>query len=106
MSSPEDKQTLIHVTETALRTIWLALSLVSLAMFLLSCVAFVVGREEQGRESQVTEPSADSAPKLDLTGIFKKSEISVNSRNLEEPEDSEDSDKSEKDESFLSSVKF
>ncbi|RYO04363.1 hypothetical protein AA0121_g12812 [Alternaria tenuissima] len=106
MSSPEDKQILIHVTETALRTIWLALSLVSLAMFLLSCVAFVVGREEQGRESQVTGPSADSAPKLDLTGIFKKSEISVNSRNLEEPEDSEDSDRSEKDESFLSSVKF
>jgi hypothetical protein len=60
MSSLEDKQILIHVTETALRTIWLALSLVSLAMFLLSCVTFVVGREEQGQKSQVTQSSAGS----------------------------------------------
>jgi ABC-type Fe3+-siderophore transport system permease subunit len=68
MSSPEDKQILIHVTETALRTIWLALSLVSLAMFLLSCMTFVVGRGEQGREGQVTESSGDSKSKAQRIG--------------------------------------
>lgn len=60
MSSPEDKQILTHVTETSLRTVWLALSLVSLAMFLLSCGSFVVGREAQGRENQMSERSIDS----------------------------------------------
>ena len=59
MSSLEDKQILIHVTETSLRTVWLALSLASLAMFLLSCVMFVVGREEQRRESQVIGSKPD-----------------------------------------------
>ena len=60
MSSPEDKRILTHVTEKSLRTIWLALSLVSLAMFLLSCGSFVAGREEQERESQISKRRTDS----------------------------------------------
>ncbi|KAJ6192119.1 major facilitator superfamily domain-containing protein [Bipolaris maydis] len=60
MSSPEDKQILTHVTETSLRTLWLALSLLSLAMFLLSFGSFVVGREPQGRGSQMSGRSTDS----------------------------------------------
>ena len=71
MSDPEDKQILVHVTETTLRTIWLALSLASLAMFLLSCVMFVVGRGEQRRKGSV---SASITPKLDLPQDFEKSE--------------------------------
>ncbi|KAJ5052634.1 major facilitator superfamily-domain-containing protein [Bipolaris maydis] len=60
MSSPEDKQILTHVTEMSLRTLWLVLSLLSLAMFLLSFGSFVVGREQQGRGSQMNGRSTDS----------------------------------------------
>ncbi|KNG52824.1 MFS multidrug transporter [Stemphylium lycopersici] len=84
MPSPEDKQILIHVTETALRTIWLALSLVSLAMFLLSCVMFVVGREKQGRGSQVTGSSASNTsrtpPRIEPPFSFEEEEEEKNSK--------------------------
>jgi hypothetical protein len=73
MSSPEDKQILIHVTETSLRTIWLALSLASLAMFLLSCAMFVVGKEEQRRKGSVSESIPPELPDFDRSANFEKS---------------------------------
>lgn len=71
MSDPEDKQILVHVTETTLRTIWLALSLASLAMFLLSCVMFVVGRGEQRRKGSKSDVSGDSGDPEGCNGSDK-----------------------------------
>ncbi|KAJ6276549.1 hypothetical protein J3E71DRAFT_187054 [Bipolaris maydis] len=60
MPNLEDKKILINVTEKTLRTVWLSLSLSSVAMFLLSCGTFVARREEQEPKAQVHEPSIDS----------------------------------------------
>jgi hypothetical protein len=87
MANPEDKQVLIHVTETTLRTIWLALSLASLAMFLLSCIMFVLSRDGQGRKGPGMEQSADSAPpqlEVDLQEFDKNIEKPRESWNCEE----------------------
>ncbi|KAI0570890.1 MFS multidrug transporter [Pyrenophora tritici-repentis] len=77
MPSEEDKQILIHVTETTLRTIWLALSLVSLAMFLLNCVTFVVGRDGKGSVSEQSTDSAPQDPEIVGIGNFERSFHSV-----------------------------
>ena len=90
MSSPEDKQILTHVTEKSLRTVWLALSLVSLAMFLLSCGTFVAGREKQGRESQVSEQSTDSTsshPQIEKNSVPKKNLLGTHEGDLSEKKD-------------------
>jgi hypothetical protein len=99
MPSLEDKQILIHVTETTLRTIWLALSLVSLAMFLLSCITFVLTRDGQRQESQETEQRVDSdPPRLEL-GIEKSTGIA-------DPEKSKNAMESEKHQRISSSSEF
>ncbi|KAF5852444.1 hypothetical protein GGP41_007840 [Bipolaris sorokiniana] len=62
ISNLEDKRILIQVTEKSLRTVWLSLSLLSIAMFLLSCGTFVAGREEQRWRGQMRKSSIESVP--------------------------------------------
>ncbi|KAJ4329584.1 hypothetical protein N0V95_010184 [Ascochyta clinopodiicola] len=69
MPSSQDKQLLVGATEATLRTIWLALSVGSFAVLVLSCTMVVVGmRPEPEPEppSQAPESHAASAPKLVL----------------------------------------
>jgi hypothetical protein len=67
MASSQDKQVLIQATEATLRTIWLALSVGSFGLFLLSCiVAITTMRRNAKIEETDLEQSAETAPKLVL----------------------------------------
>lgn len=95
MSNPEDKQIMIHVTEMTLRTIWLALSLVSLAVFLLSCITFVLTRDGQRQEEQETEQRINRDPpqlEFDIRNTSGDGESNV-SANTGQSEDLEKSEK-------------
>ncbi|KAL5370700.1 hypothetical protein DPSP01_014704 [Paraphaeosphaeria sporulosa] len=67
MPSSQDKQLLVRATENTLRTIWLALSAVSLAVLLLSCTMVLVTMRQK-REPKVLAlgSSTGGAPQLVL----------------------------------------
>lgn len=65
MPSSQDKQLLIRATENALRTIWLALSAVSLAVLLLSCIMVLVTMRQK-REPKVRSPGSSTGGVLPL----------------------------------------
>ncbi|KAL5370904.1 hypothetical protein DPSP01_014603 [Paraphaeosphaeria sporulosa] len=67
MPSSEDKQLLVQVTERTLRTIWLALSAVSLAVLLLSCIMVLTTmRQKRMLKVQPSESSTEHVPQLTL----------------------------------------
>ncbi|KAF9730138.1 hypothetical protein PMIN04_007915 [Paraphaeosphaeria minitans] len=67
MPSSQDKHLLVRATENTLRTIWLALSAVSLVVLLLSCTMVLVTMRQK-REPQVCAPgsSTERVPQLVL----------------------------------------
>lgn len=70
MSSSQDKRILIDATETTLRTIWLALSVVSFAVLVLNCIMVVVTMRQKSKPtSQISELGVDSAPRLVLETV-------------------------------------
>jgi hypothetical protein len=67
MPSSQDKQVLVKATEATLRTIWLALSVGSSAVLLLSCVMVMIAMRRQAKaKGSAPEISMVDVPKLVL----------------------------------------
>jgi hypothetical protein len=67
MPSSQDKRVLVQATEATLRTIWIALSIGSSAVFLLSCVMVMITMRRQAKaKGTAPELSVVEVPKLEL----------------------------------------
>ncbi|KAL5378643.1 hypothetical protein PMIN06_011500 [Paraphaeosphaeria minitans] len=72
MPSSQDKQLLVRATENTLRTIWLALSAVSLAVLLLSCtMVLVTMRQKREPKVRALGSNTGGAPQLVLETASK-----------------------------------